>query len=93
MGRGRRGRSETRGLVKVATKLDDREGEGLSLGHDGLGAALVDAVRFALCWQQLLGVHQGNACYQPQGLQVAQLQRGRAAIRYEEDRAGSCPHP
>lgn len=61
---------------------------GLSLDHEGMGSALVGAVRLALGWQQLLGVHQGYACDQPQWLQAAQLGTGSRTMRHEEDEGG-----
>lgn len=58
----------------------------LSLDHNCMGAALVGAVRRALGWQQLLGVHEWYACYQPQWPQAAHLGMGSGAMRHEEDR-------
>lgn len=45
----------------------------LSLGHDGMRAAVVGAVRLTLGWYQLLGVYYRDAHYQCRWLQAAQL--------------------
>lgn len=62
----------------------------LSLGHEGVGAALVGAVGLALGWQHLLGVREGYACYQPQWPQAAQLGMGSGTMRHKADRGVPC---
>lgn len=64
--------------------------KGLSLGHEGVGAALVGAVGLALGWQQLLGVRKGYACHQPQWPQAAQLGMGSGIMTHKADRDVPC---
>lgn len=71
-----------------------RQGVGggcFSLGHEGVGAALVGAVRLALCWQQLFGVRKGHTRYKPQGCQAAELGTGSGTMRQEGN--GVVPTP
>lgn len=85
------GRRRAGHLPDSAGQLGRGCGRGsLSLGHEGVGAALVGAVGLALGWQQLLGVREGYACYQPQWPQAAQLGMGSGTMRHKADRGVPC---
>lgn len=52
------------GFPREGSRRAGKGTAGLSLGHEGVGAALIGVVGLSLGYQQLLGVHKGDAHYQ-----------------------------